>query len=506
MQGKADLSRQILDAAAFCRGLVAEGTIYAFLADHRGELFEDEDFADLFPTGRGRPSIPAVLVCSVMVLQALEGLSDRDAIRQLRTRIDWKVACGLALDDEGFDFTVLTYWRTRLRKSSRPQRIFDAIRTIVAETGVLSGKHRRALDSTILDDAVATQDTVTQLISAIRKVRRAIPEAAAVLLATASDEGGKPVIDWSDPSARDALVTGLVIDADAVLAAATTASLAEEASETIGLLALIAGQDVEPGAAPGSWRIATKVAKDRVISTVDTEARHGHKSTAVRTDGFKAHLATEPDTGIITAVAVTPANVPDGPTGVALLESESDGLEVLADSAYGSGTTRSELAEHHHRLVIKPLPSRPTIPGGFVRDDFSVDHAARLVTCPAGHVAHLAQSGSAKFSPHCGPCPLRARCTKARTRSFNVSEHDAQLVAARVAWRDDELRATYRKHRPMAERAIAWFVAKGDRRLRYRGIDRNLAWAHRRVAALNLRKLVLLGLTRRDGNWVLAGT
>jgi transposase len=506
MQGKTGLSRPLLDAAAFCRELVEQGTIYAFLADHRGELFKDEDFADLFPTELGRPSIPAVLVCAVMVLQALEGLSDRDAIRQLRTRIDWKVACGLALDDKGFDFTVLTYWRTRLRRSARPQRIFDAIRTVVAETGVLSGKHRRVLDSTILDDAVATQDTVTQLISAIRKVRRALPEAAAVALATASDEGGKPVIDWSDARARDALVTGLVIDAEAVLAAAKRAAHSAEAQDAVGLLALVAGQDVEPGDGDGTWRIARKVARDRVISTVDPEARHGHKSTAVRTDGFKVHLATEPDTGIITAVAVTPANVPDGPTGVALMQSEPDGLEVLADSAYGAGTTRSELAAHHHQLVIKPLPSRPTLPGGFVRDHFAVDHDARLVTCPAGHVAHLSHSGVAKFSPHCGPCPLRARCTQARARSFTVSEHDAELVAARVAWRDDDLRATYRKHRPMVERAIAWFVAKGNRRLRYRGAERNLAWAHRRVAALNLRKLVVLGLTTRDGKWVLAGT
>ncbi len=138
MQGKADANPQMLDAAAFCRGLVEDGTIYAFLADHREELFKEEDFADLFPAGRGRPSIPAVLVCSVMVLQALEGLSDRDAIRQLRTRIDWKVACGLSLDDPGFDFTVLTYWRSRLRKSQRPQRIFDAIRTVVEATGVLT--------------------------------------------------------------------------------------------------------------------------------------------------------------------------------------------------------------------------------------------------------------------------------------------------------------------------------------------------------------------------------
>ena len=178
MQGQSDPNRPLLDAAAFCRELVEEGTIYAFLADHREELFRDEDFADLFPSGRGRPSTPAVLICSVMVLQALEGLSDRDALRALRTRIDWKVACGLALDDAGFDFTNLTYWRTKFRQSERPQRIFEAIRAVVQATGVLVGKHRRALDSSILDDAVATQDTVTQLIAAIRKVRRIVPAAA----------------------------------------------------------------------------------------------------------------------------------------------------------------------------------------------------------------------------------------------------------------------------------------------------------------------------------------
>jgi IS5 family transposase len=98
-----------------------------------------------------------------MVLQALEGLSDRDAARALRDRISWKVACGLALDDEGFDYSVLTYWRTRLRGPGRPERIFDAVRSVIDATGVIRGRSRRALDSTLLDDAVATQDTVTQL-------------------------------------------------------------------------------------------------------------------------------------------------------------------------------------------------------------------------------------------------------------------------------------------------------------------------------------------------------
>jgi transposase len=506
MQGKSAPDRQLLDAAAFCRGLIEDHTIYSFLADQRDELFKDEDFADLFPSGKGRPSVPAVLVCSVMVLQALEGLSDRDAIRQLRTRIDWKVACGLALDDAGFDFTVLTYWRTRLRQSQRPQRIFEAIRAVVEATGVLKTKHRRALDSSILDDAVATQDTVTQLISAIRRVRRSVSEAALVPLLTASDEGGKPVIEWSDQSARDALVTGLVNDAKAVLAAAETARLSQEGNDNVGLLALIAGQDVEPGEQEGTWTIAKKVAKDRVISTVDVEARHGHKSTAVRTDGFKTHLATEPDTGIVTALKLTPANHPDGLVGIALMADEPDGLEVLADSAYGSGAVRTALREKHHRLVIKPLPSRPHIAGGFVRDDFSVDHDARCVTCPVGHVARLSAGGIATFAPHCLSCAVRSRCTKARARSFTVSEHDSELVAARADWHDSELRSAYRQHRPMAERSIAWLVAKGNRRLRYRGVERNEAWLNRRVAALNLRRLVVLGLTRSDGTWVLAGT
>ena len=85
-----------MDAAALCRALVADDSVYAFLADHRGELFPDELFADLFRSGRGRPSVPADVVATVMVLQALEGLSDRDAAAALRTNIAWKVAAGLA--------------------------------------------------------------------------------------------------------------------------------------------------------------------------------------------------------------------------------------------------------------------------------------------------------------------------------------------------------------------------------------------------------------------------
>ena len=163
-------------------------------------------FEDLFPSGRGRPSVPADVMASVMVLQSLEGLSDRDAARALTDRISWKVATGLALDSEGFHPTVLTYWRNRLRASDRPERVFDAVRQVVEATGVLRGKTRRALDSTLLDDAVATQDTVTQIISAIRRVRREVPQATGITLAAYDYEAGaKPMIAWDDPVAKQAL-------------------------------------------------------------------------------------------------------------------------------------------------------------------------------------------------------------------------------------------------------------------------------------------------------------
>jgi hypothetical protein len=173
VQGTNDPPRvELLDAAALCRHLVRGGSVYAFLANHRKDLFPDELFADLFPSGRGRPSVPADQVATVMVLQVLEGLSDREAAQRLACNIAWKVAAGLALTDQGFHPTVLTLWRSRLRASDHPERVFEAVRAVIAQTGVLAGRQRRALDSTLLDDAVATQDTVTQLVASLRRVRR----------------------------------------------------------------------------------------------------------------------------------------------------------------------------------------------------------------------------------------------------------------------------------------------------------------------------------------------
>jgi len=509
MQGRSDPDRELLDAAALCRHLVPDESVHAFLADHRFELFADELFADLFPSGRGRPSVPGDVIATVMVLQALDGLSDRDAAAALRTNIAWKVAAGLALDDEGIHYSVLTYWRSRLRASTAPERIFDAVRAVVEQTGVLAGKRRRALDSTLLDDAVATQDTVTQLVSAMRRVRRLVPEAAGVEVAAHDyDAAGKPVCAWDDPDAKAALVSGLVNDARAIIDALDGIDLDAAQADAVGLLALVAGQDVEPGDEPGSWRIARRVAPDRVISTVDPQSRHMHKSVSTYRDGFKAHVAVEPETGLITATALTPANVGDGPTGVELLEGEEPGLVVLADSAYGSGQVRAALRTAKHRAAIKAIPLRRNHRLGadqLNRDDFAIDHQARTATCPAGITVTITAKGHATFGAKCRGCPLRSRCTTATDgRILHIGEHDAELVAARAAWNNGDFAQDYKQWRPMVERSIAWLVAKGNRRVRYRGVARNQHSLATRVAAINLRRLVNLGLDHNGQGWTLA--
>src|SRR5712691_6443250 len=206
-----------LDVREMCRELIPAGSVFAFLAEQREVLFPAGMFTDMYPSPNGRPSLPPQVLAVAVVLQALHGLSDYEAVQQLRCDLRWKAACGLGLLDTGFDPSLLTYFRRRLARSADPNRLFARVRQVVAATGVLTGKHRRALDSTVLDDAVATQDTVTQLIAAVRRVIREVPGAPGVAgqWCTAHDyrDPGKPKIAWNDEAARAALVDALVTDA-----------------------------------------------------------------------------------------------------------------------------------------------------------------------------------------------------------------------------------------------------------------------------------------------------
>ncbi len=523
------------------------GSIYRLLAEHGAGLFGDEYFADLFKCStRGRPTVPARVVATVMLLQAYEGLSDREACDRLAFDLRWKAAAGLAVGAEAFHPTVLVGMRNRLRASDRPRRLFDDVNTTARAAGLLRGR-RRVLDSTPLFDAVATQDTVIQLRAVIRKVLSAADRvdpvlAGAVRQVLRRDDDyatvGKPPCDWDDPKAREALVDALVRDAQGALGALDGHELDGSLAEAAELLGLVAGQDVEQDD-DGIFRIARRVARDRLISTVDVEARHGHKSRARTFDGYKSHLGIDPDDELITAVAVTAANTADRQVIDELLDqpgtdepavdagtgepaentgaedgsdsgggSQSKGFEVYGDSAYADGATLDEQAGRGHDMRTKVPPVRNA--NGYSKDRFRIDLAAGTVTCPARHTVSIglgARHRSARFGALCQSCPLRADCTKSRRgRVISIHPHEAALQHAKARQRDPAWQQDYRANRPVVERKISHFTRRpwGARKARCRGQKRILTDILTRASAVNLARLATLGLHQAAGGWAIA--
>lgn len=313
---------------------------------------------------------------------------------------------------------------------------------------MLKGHRRRAVDSTIVADAVATQDTITQLIAAVRRVARVVPGAAGQIAAVCTGHDysspAKPRIDWGDPAAKVPPVSALANDANALLAALDGEELDEPAASALGLLALVAGQDVEPAQGSdgmdGRWRIARRVAADRVISVNDPQARHTRKSPENRRDGYRAHVAADPETGIITDEQLTKAAGEDNSDAAAAAQfvaaqaaGRGTDCQWYGDSAYGTGDLREAISQAGHTAVIKPWPLQPAVAGGFTTDDFTVDETAGAVTCPAGITRSITAHRSVIFGAACRTCPLRARCTTAKDgRTLNLHSQDAILRAARA--------------------------------------------------------------------------
>ena len=226
-----------------------------------------------------------------MVLQRIEGCSDREAVDRFTFDARWKYAAGgLAFDYPGFVHTVLVDMRARLAASDRPDRIFEATLEAAKAAGLVGRK--RVLDSTPLYDAVATMDTVTLIRSGIRGVLKAadadLDEQLRAVIVRDDDYAvaGKPVCDYDDAGARKVLVDALAKDGTAVLGVLDGRELGPVLAQAGALLATVLGQDLDIGV-DGVFTIARRVAPDRVISTVDPQARHGHKTSAHRFDGYK---------------------------------------------------------------------------------------------------------------------------------------------------------------------------------------------------------------------------
>jgi hypothetical protein len=523
--------------AAVCEGQVGERSVWALLHREGDRLFGDELFADLFATV-GRRSVPPRIVATVMVLQRLQGLSDREAVEAFRFDARWKYACGgLAFDYPGFSHTVLVDMRARLAASARPGRVFEATVAAARQAGLVGV--RRVLDSTPLYDAVATMDTVTLLGAAIRGVFKAADEVLAAELrgvlanAEAYASTAKPRIDWDDQAARAALVDARARDAHAVLEVLQGRLLPTAVAQAARLLAAVVGQDLEQ-AGDGSFRVARRVAADRVVSVVDPDARHGHKSSARGFDGYKAHASVDPDSELVTATAATAANVGDPAAAPRLLAElvaqagaeapaaapagaggDPQAPTVYGDSAYGAGPLLAGL----HAAGIDPRVKvqAPVAPKGhFTKDQFRIDLTAGVVTCPARRTAAITYNadsrhrhhGQASFGPACQGCPLRGQCTSAKAgRTVTITPYEHELAQARARQADPDRAADYRATRPKVERKLAHLVRRrhGGRRARVRGLAKVAADFGLLAAAVNLARLGVLGLHwTPSGGWAAA--
>jgi len=314
--------------------------------------------------------------------------------------------------------------------------------------------------------------------------------------------GGKPSCDWDDPVAREQLVAELAADAFACLAVLDDLDLGPEMTGAAELLATVVGQDLEAGT-DGRFRIARKVAKDRVISTVDPDARHGHKTRSRGFDGYKAHVAVDPDSEIITDTTVTPGNAGDASVATDLIDDlgNSDDATVFGDSAYGTGAFQAHLEDHDIASRCRTQPPAP-LPGGmFAKDCFTVDLDDDTVTCPAGLTVSIRRGvhgdGVAYFAEHCSACPLRDQCTNAAGgRTIAVNVHEAALTHARARQADPDWQTDYRANRPKVERKLAHLMRRrhGGRQARVRGRPKADADFNLLAAATNLDRLAVLGL------------
>jgi hypothetical protein len=504
---------------------VGRDSFYGFMATERGNLFRDEDFGRLYCPDNGRNSVPPSLLAMALLLQAHDRVSDEEAKRRADFDLCWKVALGTPIDERPFAKSTLQLFRAQLILHDPVRLVFQRSLEFARESGYLQGrKIKVVLDTTPILGHGAVKDTYNLLAEGIKKlvwalakrVVRTKPEVWArghgFGRYFGSSVKGEAGIDWSDEQARGRLLKSMVADADRLL---------ETTRQTLGqvpagsdqeraildaaqLLSQLLLQDVERpaeaasgGSSGGSGAsgedgnpcLRQGVARDRIVSAQDPEMRHGHKSASQQFEGFKAAVAVDPDTQLITAVDVLPANAPDSERALELVEATevNSGAEVeetIGDCSYGDGTTRAIFEQAGRRLVAR-VP-RPHNQGQFTKEAFRIDVEAQTCTCLAGEVTHttvpcgMLKDRTGRTFPLrafqfqaevCDGCALRSACLRARPghgRTVRIHPQERLLQQARALQASPEF-AEYRRKRQAAEHRLARLVQLGIRKSRYFG-------------------------------------
>ena len=416
MLGKRSDQKGLWEADRLYLDYVGKDTFYGLLASLRGQLFSDDDFAEIYCPDNGRDSVPPSLLATALLLQTYDQVSDAEAKARADFDIRWKVALGIEIEDRPFAKSTLQLFRAQLILHDKVREVFEGSLRLARQSGYLKKRGMRvALDTTYILGRGAVKDTYNLLADGIVKLLRVLAAVAKIAVGEwAEAQGyeryfgssikGEATIDWSDRKAQRKLLGELVADADRLLELARQAwvELPEDSAqrqnivdgaELLGQLLLqdVERKSVDVDADADGVSVRDGVSKDRMLSVHDPELRHGHKSSRRRFNGHKAAIVVDTDSQLITAVDVLPGNAMDNLGALELVEQSevSTGAlveEAMGDAAYGDGGTRQTFADAGRRLVAK-VPGRPDRKH-FPKNDFHLDLAAGSCTCPAGQVTH----------------------------------------------------------------------------------------------------------------------
>lgn len=484
--------------------------LFAFLRLHRHELMDgafQEELEQMYRrTGAGAAPVPPALLCMALLLQAYLGTSDAEAVELTLLDLRWQLVLGcLGAEEPAFSQGALQQFRERLIVNDLDRRLLERTVELAKKTAEFDWKKlpkslRIAVDSRPFDGAGRVEDTFNLLGHAARKlvqlaaellevsVEKVCAAAKTPLFAASSIKAGLDV-DWSDPEQKDEALQILLTQVDALHRWLEREHLALEVplQHYIEAVSQVRKQDLE--VVKGNERMREGVAEDRRISIEDGQMRHGRKSKSKRFNGYKEHIATDLDSGLIRACAVTPANRPEEE---AMPELQTDlqhqkvkVRELAVDRAYVNSSMARDVLANGGEVICKPWAARSRREQ-FSKTDFKINMRDRTLTCPAGEVERFEPGEVVEFDPDvCGACRLRAQCTKAasgRGRTVSISEDERLQQKLRKLQSTGTGRDRLRD-RVGVEHRLAHIAARQGPKARYRGVRKNV-FDLRRVAAI----------------------
>jgi transposase len=524
------------ETARIAHAAFPKGHPYLTFRDALGTIFQDEDFAALFPAW-GQPGLSPWRLALVTIMQFRENLADRQAAEAVRARIDWKYLLSLELTDPGFDFSVLSEFRDRLLAGSAAELLLDKLLERCRALGLLTIRGQQRTDSTHVLAAIRVLNRLELVAETLRAALNAVatvaPDWLQALTPLAWYERYSRRIEESRlpkaTAAREAYAQTVGEDGFLLLDALDTPDAPEGLRALPSMEALrrtwqrhyerTACAPASPGASPASqvrFKASRELppAAEGIESPYDADARYRHKRDTSWT-GYMVHVSEtcEPTAPhLLTHVHTTPASVHEAqctiPIQQALIDKEVPPREHLVDAAYTSAELLVQ-SRDEQGITLRG-PTRPSqgwqmqVAGAYTPEQFTVDWEQQQVRCPQGKwAASWHERMEADGSPYiiaafrrqdCQACPARPLCTQAQQQGRRLRlppQNQYEALAAARAWYTSEAGMQGYKRRAGVEGTLSQGVrAFGLRRTRYRGLPKTHVQHIATAAAINIDRIV----------------